>query len=58
MKLTDSQDLIRLINFALSQLGDSDIFDTEYEDYGSEYAFDTSWDDVLPDGTEDSPPNY
>ena len=58
LKLTDSQDLIRLINFALSQLGDSDIFDTEYEDYGSEYAFDTSWDDVLPDETEDSPPNF
>ena len=58
LKLTDSQDLIRLINFALSQLGNSDIFDTEYENFGSEYAFDTSWDDVLPDETEDSPPNY
>ena len=38
LKLTDTEDLIRLINFALSQLGDSDIFDTEYEDFGSEYA--------------------
>jgi hypothetical protein len=39
-------------------LGDSDIFDTEYEDFGSEYAIDASWDDALPDETEDSPPNY
>ncbi|WP_106449510.1 IS1096 element passenger TnpR family protein [Trichococcus alkaliphilus] len=58
LKLTDTQDLIRLINFALSQLGDSDIFDAEYEDFGSEYAIDTSWDDFPSDDAEDSPPNY
>ena len=58
LKLTDTQELIRLINFALSQLGDSDIFDTEYEDFGSEYAIDTSWDDVLPEDSEDSPPDF
>lgn len=58
LKLTDSQDLIRLINFALSQLGDSDIFDAEYEDFNSEYAIDTNWDDLPSDDAEDSPPNY
>lgn len=58
LKLTDTQDLIRLINFALSQLSDLDIFDAGYEDFGSEYAVDTYWDDVESEDTEDSPPNF
>jgi hypothetical protein len=58
LKLTDTHDLIRLINFALSQLGDSDIFDAGYEDFGSEYAVDTYWDDVESEDTEDSPPDF
>lgn len=58
LKMTDTQDLIRLINLALSQLGDSDVFDAGYEDFGSEYAVDTYWDDVESIDTEDSPPNF
>lgn len=58
LKLNDTQDLIRLINFALSQLGDSDIFDAEYEDFGSAYAIDASWDDVQSNDDEDAPPDY
>lgn len=58
LKLSDSQDLIRLINLALSQLDDSDIFDAGYEDFNSEYAIDTNWDDLQSDDAEDSPPNY
>jgi len=58
LKMTDTQDLIRLINLSLSQLGDSDVFDAGYEDFGSEYAVDTYWDDVESIDTEDSPPNF
>jgi len=58
LKLTDADDLIRLINFALSQLGDSDIFDAGYEDFGSEYAVDSYWDDVESDDGEDSPTDF
>lgn len=56
--LADTEDLIRLINFALSQLGDSDIFDAGYEDFGSEYAVDSYWDDVESDDGEDSPTDF